>query len=361
MNGVPSLSSLSSSTTTTDEVNNRRQEKEVERYRFNSEILKRVRECRHNDNYHGVIEWAQDWLVIALSTYASLSAFRYLAWPLALPIYLFAIFLIGGRQRALADILHQAAHGTLLKNRRAADFFGTVLSGYLVLQSLSGYRFSHVVRHHGFLGDTTLDPDYEQYREWKICGANLTAAAVRRHLLRTLTPASTLNYIKYLLKHRIFPQTENSRERVFRISFVAIVTILICSFGYAHLLLFYWLIPLVTTQAWIGAFLELVEHYPMIETQRTFDIYMSRNRRCSWLSSFLLGLKQYDGYHLVHHTFPFIPSWRLPEAHRIMVEDANYNSMNQVYGWKGMLQTILNPERSSSFKLDSVGDLEVYQ
>ena len=342
-------------------MNNLRPERQIKRYRFDSEILKRVRECRHNDNYHGVIEWAEDWLVIGFSIYASLSAFRYLTWPLALSIYLFAIFLIGGRQRALADILHQAAHGTLLKNKRAGNFFGTVLSGYLVLQSLTGYRFSHVLRHHSFLGDTMLDPDYEQYRQWKICGASLNAAAVRRHLLRTVAPGSTLNYVKYLLKHRILPHAEESLERILRISFIVVSTILICSSGYGPLLFFYWLVPLITTQAWIGAFLELVEHYPMIETQRTFDIYMSRNRRCSWLSSFLLGLKQYDGYHLVHHTFPFIPSWRLPEVHQIMMEDANYNSVNQVYGWRAMLQTILNPERTASFKLDSVGDQEVYQ
>jgi fatty acid desaturase len=320
----------------------------IKRYSFAPAMLKKVRECRRNDNHHGALELAEDWIVIAASAYVSLSAWNHLSWALTAPIYLISIFLIGGRQRALADILHQAAHGTLVKNKRLGRLFGTVLSGYFVLQSLSGYRFSHVVRHHGFLGDPFLDPDYEQYRLWNICGSNLNSAAVRIHLLRTFMPDNMLAYLKYLLKHRIFPPGEDLTERAIRLTFIAIVTSLLCAFGYAPVLLFYWLVPLITTQTWIGSFLELVEHYPMIETRRALDIYMSRNRRCGRLTSFLLGLKQYDGYHLVHHMFPFVPSWRLPEAHRILMGDQLYRSLNQVYGWRAMLQTIFNPERNSS-------------
>jgi fatty acid desaturase len=322
----------------------------VARYRFAREIVKKVWECRHNDNYHGALELAEDWIIIGFSVFVSLLAFKNLPWVLSLPIYVVAVFFIGGRQRALADILHQAAHGTLLKNRRVGNFLGTVLSGYFVLQSLSGYRLSHVVRHHGFLGDPILDPDYEQYRLWNICGKDLNGAAVRRHLLRMFTPSSTLGYLKYLVKHRIFPPGEDPAERTIRVSIIAIITLLLGVLGYGHLLLFYWIVPLATTQAWIGAFLEIVEHYPMIETNRTFDIHMSRNRSCNWVTSFLLGLKQYDGYHLVHHQFPFVPSWRLPQAHRILMEDQLYRSLNKVHGWRAMLETILNPERSAAVK-----------
>jgi len=333
----------------------------VGRYRFAREIATKVWECRHNDNYHGALELVEDWIVIGLSAYLSLLVFKYQSWPISIPVYLLAIFLIGGRQRALADILHQAAHGTLMRSKRAGNLLGTILSGYFVLQSLSGYRFSHVARHHCFLGHPTLDPDYEQYRRWNICGQNLNAAAVRRHLLRTFTPGSTLGYIKYLVKHRIFPATEDSTERIIRVSIIASVILATCLLGYGYLLLFYWVVPLVTTQVWIGAFLELVEHYPMIETHRTLDIHMSRNRRCNWVSSFLLGLKQYDGYHLVHHQFPFVPSWRLPEVHQILMKDDLYRSLNQTCGWRAILETIFNPARSAAAGVGTVPDREVYQ
>jgi len=320
----------------------------VASYRFSADILQRAGECRNNDNYHGALELLEDWVVIVVCVYCGILAWDK-GWALAIPIYIVGILLIGGRQRALADILHQAAHRTLTESVRLGNLLGTVFSGYLVLQSLSGYRTSHVRQHHAFLGDPNLDPDYRQYQLWKICGSNLNSAAVRRHLLRSLTPGSTFAYLLYLIRHRILPAGENASERV-----IVAVTGVICSFGYGRLLLLFWLIPLVTTHAWIGAFLELVEHYPMIESRHGVDIHMSRNRRCGWFSSFVLGLKQYDGYHIVHHKFPFIPSWRLPEVHNILMEDEVYRSVSWAYGWKVMLKTILSPERSD----ESVTEME---
>lgn len=315
------------------------------RYQFSTEILLRVRECRHNDNYHGILELMEDWVVIGVCIHCSLVAWD-IAPAIAIPVYIISIFLIGGRQRALADILHQATHRTLTKNERLGRLLGTVLSGYLVFQSFSGYRASHVRQHHAFLGDPELDPDYRQYQLWNICGPNLNSTAVRHHLLRLFTPATTVAYLLHLIRYRIFPSGEEATERVFRLCFILAVTGVICSLGYGRTLLLFWLIPLVTTQAWIGSFLELIEHYPMIECQRGLDICMSRNRRCGWFSSFILGLKQYDGYHLVHHKFPFIPSWRLTEVHNILMEDDTYRSLNQTYGWKAILKAILNPKMS---------------
>src|SRR5947199_8992103 len=83
----------------------------IRRYSFAPAMLKKVRECRRNDNHHGALELAEDWIVIAAGAYVSLLAWNHLSWALTAPIYLTSIFLIGGRQRALADILHQAAHG----------------------------------------------------------------------------------------------------------------------------------------------------------------------------------------------------------------------------------------------------------
>jgi|SRR5579859_4267447 len=318
-------------------------EPKVVSYQFSREILRRVNECRRNDNYHGVLELIEDWAVIAASIYCSLAAWN-AGLAVGIPVYCMSIFLIGGRQRALADILHQATHRTLTKNGSLGRVLGTVASGYLVFQSFTGYRASHVRQHHAFLGDPERDPDYRQYQMWNICGANRTALAVRSHLLRLFTPATTIRYLLHLIRYRVCPVDEDITERVFRLSFIVAVAGVICGFGYGRLLLLFWLLPLVTAQAWIGAFLELVEHFPMINWRSQFDIGMSRNRRCGWFSSFMLGLKQYDGYHLVHHKFPFIPSWRLTEVHHILMEDETYRSMNQTYGWRAILKTILAPE-----------------
>lgn len=73
------------------------------------------------------------------------------------------ILIIGSRQRALATILHEAAHFALTKNKKIGRVLGIYCSGYLVFQSWDSYAQSHVKNHHPKLG-TDLDPDYEYYK-----------------------------------------------------------------------------------------------------------------------------------------------------------------------------------------------------
>ncbi|WP_431834907.1 fatty acid desaturase [Gallibacterium anatis] len=70
--------------------------------------------------------------------------------------------LIGSRQRALATILHEASHGSLTKNKNLSKILGTYFSGYLIFQSWSSYKQSHIKNHHLKLG-SDLDPDYTFY------------------------------------------------------------------------------------------------------------------------------------------------------------------------------------------------------
>ena len=313
----------------------------VEHYRFSPDILARVRRCTTNDNYHGLIEVLENWLVIGVSIAVSLWAWNHLEIVYAVPIYLAAVFFIGGRQRALADILHQAAHGTLLKNRRLGNFIGKYLSGYLILQSFTSYTLSHVTYHHGRFGDPEKDPDYVHYQNSGICGENFNQKAIRRYLLYLLTPIAPIDYVLYLLRNRIIPRGEAPREQVVRGLFIAVVIAAFIYTGLAYELLLYWFVPLATTQVLIGALIELAEHYPMIELEPKVDIYMSRNRHCSRWSNALLGIQQSEGYHLIHHKFPLVPPWRHEEVHRILMEDENYRDVNQAHGWWPIFREIL--------------------
>jgi fatty acid desaturase len=312
-----------------------------ERHEFSAEILARVRKCKETDNFHGPRELLEDWAVIAASVFGSLLAWQYADAWVAVPTYLCAIFMIGGRQRALADILHQAAHRTLANNRNLNHFLGTFCSGYLIFQSFSGYQSSHVKNHHGLFAHSTLDPDYLHYQRCGICGPNRTPKAVRNYIVNLFTLRSIFGYLRYLVAHRILPSDERSGERVIRFMFLGAIIGAFFVSGLWPFLLAYWIVPLITTQAWIGAVIELMEHYPMIEGEKRIDIFMSRNRNCSRISNFLLGLQQYEGYHTIHHKFPFIPPWRNEEVHRICMEDPVYRSLNQKNGWLPILREVL--------------------
>ena len=161
------------------------------RYRFSEEILRSLRPYFNKDNWHGIVWCAWDWIIIGVVIGVSLWAWETLNVLFAAFLYLWAVVIIGSRQRALAALLHDSAHRILTKNRWLNFLVGTFGSGYLVLQSFSGYRDSHVKKHHPYLGHPSLDPDYYGIKSFGLYGDGLNGRNVRRYLLSLILPAAT--------------------------------------------------------------------------------------------------------------------------------------------------------------------------
>lgn len=315
----------------------------LRQHRFSRAVRDRVFACFETDNWHGPLEVLEHWSVIAAAAASSMYASKAFCLAVALPVYLFAIFLIGGRQRALAGVLHQAAHHSLMRNRLANRIVGTWLAGYPVLQSFTGYRSSHVLNHHRFLGNPERDPDYRQYILSGLCGPRMSRGAIRRYLLTLLGPRATLAYVGYLLRHRVLNREEQRRESVVRLVYLALLLAIAGHLGAIPIVLMYWMVPLITTQAWIGSIAELVEHYPLIETAERMDIAVTRNRDCGPIANFLLGEHPGEGYHLVHHLFPRTPFWRLKEVHGLLLQDPVYAALDMPTNWRQVMGSIFAP------------------
>lgn len=311
-----------------------------EAHKFSPDIIDRVRRGFQTDNWHGLCETMRNWLVICLAAVFSLYTWRQAPWWIGTPVYLASIFFIGGRQRGLADILHQASHRTLAKSHRLGVLIGTVCSGYPLLQSFTGYWESHVHRHHHYLGDPDLDPDYIEYQRRGLCGSSMNRDRLRRYLIGLFTVRSMVAYGRYLLVNRIWSRSESPFERCVRFPLLAAAVATCVYMGWGGVIVTYWFVPLFTTHAWIGAFIELLEHYPLIETAPFIDIYLTRNRECGWFGNFLLGLQTQEGYHLVHHRFPQVPRWRLREVHLILMEDREYAALHTTRGWAALLRQL---------------------
>jgi fatty acid desaturase len=310
------------------------------RYRFSPDILAEVRAASRLDNWHGPLEIAEHWSWIAAWCAASLLAFRYAPLWAAVPVYIVAVFFIGGRQRALAGVLHMAAHRAFMARHRTGSVLGAALGGYPVLQSFTGYRASHLGEHHGRLGDPERDPDYRQYQNNGLCGDDLGRAALRRYLRMVVSPRATASYVLYLLRHRIVAEGERAWERWLRVGLLAVVLAWAALSGWWAWLLLLWFVPLITTQVWIGAVAELMEHFPLIETAPRVDIYMSWNRVYGLATRFLLGEKDGEGFHLVHHLFPRTPMWRLREVDAILQRDPVYAALPRLSGLLGGMSQI---------------------
>lgn len=310
------------------------------RYRFDPDILAAARAVARPDNWHGPLEAAAHWTLIALWCAAAIEAFHHLPWWLSVPVYLVSVFFIGGRQRGIAGMLHMSTHKAFMSNHRIGSVLGAVLGGYPVLQSFTGYRASHLGEHHGRLGDPDHDPDYQQYRDNGLCGDDLSRRALRRYLWTVVTPRATASYALYLIRHRIVAPGERRDERVLRVALLIAVLAWAIAGGWWIWLVVLWFVPLVTTQVWIGAVAELLEHFPLIETAPRMDIYMSWNRVYGLTTRFMLGEIDGEGFHLVHHLFPRTPMWRLREVDAILRRDPVYAALPRITGPLGGLEQI---------------------
>lgn len=291
-------------------------------YKFPHTIQQEIKTLAKLDNWHGIQALIEDYFLIITSILIT----YYITWY----FYPLAILIIGSRQRALATLLHEAAHGVLAKNKYLNFTLGTFLSGYFILQTFTGYKKSHVNHHHRYLGHPTLDPDFcFHIAEGLYSNTNLKNF-ITKYIIMPLLLAKVPNYLYALVKHRLSFQQSKPIETIVMMTYI--LTILLVSWlcNWQHIIILFWLIPYLTTFQIIGWFIELSEHYPLVGNS-DIDIFMTRNRHSHWLEAFFLSMHN-ENYHLDHHLNPATPFWNLPKAHKIRLRDANYVKANESTG-----------------------------
>ncbi len=116
------------------------------------EILLRLRESGKFNSLQGLQE--QDW---KRSTLALLADWTLIAAALILvhlsPIIFIlpALIIIGSRQRALSNLVHDASHGNLFSSEKVNDSIADLLAAFPTFDTVEAYRKSHL-GHHRYLG-----------------------------------------------------------------------------------------------------------------------------------------------------------------------------------------------------------------
>ena len=99
-----------------------------------------------------------------------------------------AILLVGARQRAMSNIVHDASHGNLVRDRRSNDRLANVLAALPMGETVRNYRKTHML-HHQFLGIAGRDPDLDNHvrygfaqirRRTRSAGSSYVALAFNR-------------------------------------------------------------------------------------------------------------------------------------------------------------------------------------
>jgi fatty acid desaturase len=241
--------------------------------------------------------------------------------------FLLAVMVIGGRQLGLAILMHDAAHGLLFTDRRVNDWVGTWLCAAPVFTTLVLYRPYHL-QHHRHTQQAE-DPDLGLSAAFPI-----TRKSLWRKVVRDLSGQTA-----FMRRREQFKRGIAVREGL--IGNVLLWATLAAA-GYWWLYPVLWLLPLATWYQLVSRIRNIAEHAVVPDNDDPL-----RNTRTTYANPLIrmLVAPYWVNYHLEHHLFMFVPCWRLPQAHRILLAAGRRQQMEVQPGYWAVLRAATSLDR----------------
>ncbi|RAS34590.1 fatty acid desaturase [Paraburkholderia bryophila] len=258
--------------------------------------------------WRALVALAADWALIAVCL--ALAA----RWPHPLT-YVAVAVVIARTQLALAVMMHESAHGTLLPNRRLNDALGQAWAAGPLFLSLASYRAGHI-KHH-------LAPMQADDPVAAVFGIADYPVSRMRLVARLLADGCGVSYFVGAWRvvrgdfREILPKASKSRvylawELVSILATNGLLFAVLALCGHAWLYAGLWLLPAITLLPLMGRIRAILEHagLPAGDDQ-------SLNARTivapSW-QTFLFGPHGIH-YHIEHHLYVRMPFYRLGKVH----------------------------------------------
>ncbi|BAW80758.1 fatty acid desaturase [Candidatus Nitrosoglobus terrae] len=294
------------------------------------ELKSQLRDLMQTNPWASATAYAVDWIIIMGAAAVSWRAFSIFGIGVtSLSIYLIAALIIASRQKGLENLIHEASHFNLSRNRKINDTM-CYWAGAMWLHpglTLEDERKSHVEGHHAFFWDVARDPKYQGH---KSIGLDQLPQKTIWGVICVLSRALARLYrwkLFSIIKGGSLLKTAGSRyETVRRVVVILMVVILIYSGLFIPFILYFFL-PAITLLPIISFIAQMSEHSGTIGYTE-FD--KSRNKLGFIQEHFLHP--HGDGYHIVHHLYPGIPHHQLRHAHNLLMKDLVYQSGNHCYG-----------------------------
>ena len=264
-----------------------------------------------------------------LGTWAGVAAtFWALArWPHPLT-FLLAVVVLGGRQLALVVLMHEAAHGTLFRNRFSNELAGG-LCGWPLWADMQRYRRHHL-GHHNHTG-TDRDPDKSLTAPFPT-----TRGSLARKLTRDVTGLSGVKRVIGLLLMDLdllgYTVAGDPARRPWRsvwhharagarnltpvVITNAVLLGALALAGHAWVYLA-WVAAFMTSFGVVLRIRSIAEHACLPTTDD--QLLNTRTTRASWLARLFLA-PHYVNYHLEHHLLIRVPWFRLPKLHHLLID-----------------------------------------
>lgn len=275
-------------------------------------------------------DWRGAWAI--LSTWAVIAAaFAVLAiWPNPFT-FVAVLFVVAGRQLALAILEHEGAHGTLFKSRWANDVLTDWLCARPIWQNLHQYR-AHHLGHHTRTG-TAADPDRSLH-----AGYPTTRRSLWRKFARDISGITGLKLlfglvlmdagvIRWTVANDIERLPSNGRRWYHYVATAlrnmtpmlianGVLFTIFALAGHAWLYAV-WVLAYVTPFPLLLRIRSIAEHGMLPDTPDMFQ--NTRTTRASWLARASVA-PFHVNYHLEHHVMASVPYWKLPLMHRWLRE-----------------------------------------
>ena len=265
---------------------------------------------RARSDLQGLLWPLHAWVVIgaAMALYA--------VWPNPLT-FVVAVLVIGSRQLGLAILMHDGAHGVLMRTKRWNDPVSQWLCAYPVFTDTIPYRHYHLKHHRST--QQSDDPDLGLSAPFPI-----TRASFRRKMIRDITGQTGFKQRRAQIKAALGRPDEPFAVRfaTFRrklggpLIANAILLALLTAFGKPHYYLMFWLLPLLTWQQVITRIRNIAEHAVVPDND---DVM--RNARTTY-ASFLeraFIAPYWVNYHVDHHMLFYVPCFNLPKLHALLL------------------------------------------
>jgi fatty acid desaturase len=275
---------------------------------------------------HDARSWlslATNWGLVAAS-FAGVAAFPN---PVSVVV---ALFVIGARQLGLAVLMHEAAHRTLLRDRRWNDLVGSWLCAYPVWSDLLAYRRYHL-QHHA-KNWTAEDPDIGLATKHPVTRASMLRKIGRDLSGRTGLKFARAAFARTFRRWRVDAHARRAARGVAITNLALLALLAACGRPELYLL---WAGAWLTTNTFVTRIRSIAEHNmvpdpadPLRNTRTTLARVWER----------LLVAPNRVNFHLEHHLMMTVPHYHLPRMHRLLAERGALDGALVARGYPALLR-----------------------
>lgn len=286
---------------------------------------------RERHDWKGLLLVAHAWVVI-------FGAMAFVAWWPNVLTWLIAAAVIGGRQLGLAILMHDGAHGLLLRDTTWNMRLSQWLCGWPIGADTLSYRRYHL-KHHARTQQED-DPDLILSAPFPV-----TQKSFRRKLFRDITGQTAFAQRSAQIiaglgtsKQTLAERFEHAKLKLggFALANVTLLAILSAA-GHWWLYPLLWVVPLMTTFQLFLRLRNIAEHAMVGDKDDPF-----RHARTTLAGPIarMFVAPYWVNYHVEHHLFMWVPCYNLPTLHRLLREGPHGDDLLVSQGYADVFRLV---------------------